>query len=138
MNENRLIYGIDEKPPFFESLGLGFQHYLTMFGSTVAIPLILSEPLGIADDSVKLGLLIGTMFFVSGITTLLQTTLGNRLPLIQGGTFSFLTPAITICGMASLANAGFEVKMQHIQGAVIVGAHCSRSWSATPAWSGSS
>lgn len=122
MRDDRLIYGIDDEPPFLESLGLGFQHYLTMFGSTVAIPLLLSGPLGLEGDPEKLGLLIGTMFFVSGITTLLQTTLGNRLPLIQGGTFSFLTPAFTICGMASLAEAGFEVKMQHIQGAVIAGA----------------
>ncbi len=117
----RLIYGIDDVPPLREALFLGFQHYLTMFGSTVAIPLILSEPLGMADDPVAVGWLIGTMFFVSGITTLLQTTWGNRLPLVQGGTFSFLTPAITICGMAVLAEAGWEVRLRHIQGAVIVG-----------------
>lgn len=121
MQNHDLIYGIDDKPPLPQAVALGFQHYLTMFGSTVAIPLILAGPLKIADDPVKLGWLIGTMFFVSGITTLLQTTFGNRLPLIQGGTFSFLTPAITICGMASLANAGFDVRIQHIQGAVIAG-----------------
>lgn len=122
MSGNRLIYGIDDRPPIAESLFLGFQHYLTMFGSTVAIPLILSEPLGIAGDTEALGWLIGTMFFVSGITTLLQTTWGNRLPLVQGGTFSFLAPAISICGMAALAEAGWEVRMQHVQGAVIAGA----------------
>ena len=62
------------------------------------------------------------MFFVSGITTMLQTTWGNRLPLIQGGTFSFLAPTFAICGMAGMAEAGFEVRMQHVQGAIIVGA----------------
>ncbi len=117
----RLIYSIDDVPPARETLFLGFQHYLTMFGSTVAIPLVLSEPLGIAGDPIALGWLIGTMFFVSGITTLLQTTWGNRLPLVQGGTFSFLTPAIAICGMAALADAGWEVRMRHVQGAVILG-----------------
>ena len=117
-----LIYGIDDIPPLHETITLGFQHYLTMFGSTVAIPLIMSEPLGMSDDPVAVGMLIGTMFFVSGITTLLQTTLGNRLPIIQGGTFSFLTPAITICGMASLSDVGWQVKLQHVQGAIIAGA----------------
>ena len=116
-----LIYSIEEKPRWLESLFLGFQHYLTMFGSTVAIPLLLSERLGMADDPVALGWLIGTMFFVSGITTLLQTTWGNRLPLIQGGTFAFLAPTFAICGMASLADAGWEVRMQHVQGAIIAG-----------------
>ncbi|GJM22766.1 MAG: xanthine permease [Planctomycetota bacterium] len=117
-----LIYGIDDVPPARLAIPLGFQHYLTMFGSTVAIPLIMAGPLGIADDPVSLGLLIGTMFFVSGIATLLQTTWGNRLPIVQGGTFSFLAPAIAICSMASLADAGFEVRMRHVQGAVIAGA----------------
>jgi nucleobase transporter 1/2 len=116
-----LVYGIDDVPPPAVGLALGLQHYLTMFGSTVAIPLILSKPLGIDGDPAQLGALIGTMFFVSGITTLLQATWGNRLPIIQGGTFSFLAPAIAICGMAGVKDAGFAVKMAHIQGAVIVG-----------------
>ncbi len=95
-----LIYGIDDVPPLGEAITLGFQHYLTMFGSTVAIPLLLAPKLGIDKDPGKLGTLIGTMFFVSGITTLLQTTIGNRLPIIQGGTFSFLGPAFAVCTAA--------------------------------------
>ena len=121
MADSTLIYGIDDKPPLKEALVLGFQHYLTMFGSTVAIPLILAAPLGMTE-AVDIGILISTMFFVSGITTLLQTTLGNRLPLVQGGTFSFLTPAFAICGMAALANEGWEVRILHLQGAIIAGA----------------
>jgi nucleobase transporter 1/2 len=118
----KLMYGIDDKPSWPETITLGFQHYLTMFGSTVAIPLIMAEPLGLKDEPQALGWLIGTMFFISGITTLLQTTWGNRLPIVQGGTFSFLTPAITICAMATLADAGWQVKLQHLQGAIIAGA----------------
>ena len=116
-----LIYAIDDQPPLAETITLGFQHYLIMFGATVAIPLILQDSLGITDP-VELAELIGTMFLVSGIATLLQTTFGNRLPIVQGGTFALLTPAITICGMAELAEVGWEVRMQHIQGAIIVGA----------------
>ena len=104
-----LLYGIDESPPIGETIILGFQHYLTMFGSTVAIPLLLAPALGI-QDPVEKGWLIATMFFVSGITTLLQTTFGNRLPIVQGGTFSFLAPTFAILGMASLASVGWEVR----------------------------
>ena len=118
---NDLLYGIDDNPPMVETVVLGLQHYLTMFGSTLAIPLILSKPLGLEDKPVELGWLIATMFFISGITTLLQTTWGNRLPIVQGGTFSFLAPTIAICGMAALNNVGWEVRMQHVQGAIIVG-----------------
>ena len=118
---NNLLYSIDDKPPLVETTVLGLQHYLTMFGSTLAIPLILSKPLGLDDKPVELGWLIATMFFVSGITTLLQSTWGNRLPIVQGGTFSFLAPTIAVCGMAALNNSGWEVRMQHVQGAIILG-----------------
>jgi len=57
---------------------LPHQHYLTMFGSTVAIPLLMAKPLGLDDKPTELGWLIATMFFVSGITTLLQTSFGMR------------------------------------------------------------
>jgi len=118
---HNLLYGIDDIPPTTETVALGFQHYLTMFGSTVAIPLLLAPAFGIKDP-VEVGWLIATMFFVSGITTLLQSTWGNRLPIIQGGTFSFLAPTFAICGMAALADQGWQVRMQHVQGAIIAGA----------------
>ena len=119
--EQKLIYGIDDIPPPREVFVLGLQHYLTMFGSTVAIPLFLAEKLGIEDQPADVAWLICTMFFVSGITTLLQTTWGNRLPIVQGGTFSFLAPAAAVIGMSELAALGWEVKLQHVQGAVILG-----------------
>ncbi len=119
--EHDLVYGIDDVPPPIETAFLGFQHYLTMFGSTVAVPLLLAPALGIDDDPKQLAMLIGTMFFVSGIATMLQTTIGNRLPIVQGGTFSFLSATFAICAMAGLRNEGFEVRMQHIQGAIIAG-----------------
>ena len=97
-HKTSLLYSIEDYPPPLETIILGLQHYLTMFGSTVAIPLLLAPAFGITDP-VEKGWLIASMFFVSGITTLLQTTWGNRLPIVQGGTFSFLAPTFAICGM---------------------------------------
>ena len=54
------------------------QHYLTMFGATVAIPYILCPALCIENDDPARSYIIATLFFVSGIVTLLQTTLGVR------------------------------------------------------------
>ena len=48
-----------------------------MFGATLSIPILLSPALCINDDVVT-GNLISTIFFMSGIATLLQTSLGNR------------------------------------------------------------
>ncbi len=49
-----------------------------MFGATVAIPLLLAGDLCMGDDLVAQARLIGTIFFVSGLATLLQATFGSR------------------------------------------------------------
>ena len=54
------------------------QHYLTMFGSTLAIPLVLAKPMCYDQNPLATSEIIGTIFFISGICTLLQTTFGNR------------------------------------------------------------
>ena len=111
-------YGIEDKPPLGESALLGFQHYLTMIGATVAIPLVLSLEMGMPDAQV--GRLIGTFFVVSGIATLAQTTIGNRYPIVQGGTFSMLAPAIAIIGVVATNGGGWETMIRELMGAVIV------------------
>ncbi|WP_115865571.1 uracil-xanthine permease family protein [Halorussus litoreus] len=111
-------YGIEDKPPLGESALLGFQHYLTMIGATVAIPLALAGTMGMPAEEV--GKLIGTFFVVSGIATLAQTTIGNRYPIVQGGTFSMLAPAIAIIGVLGAQGAGWNLMLRELMGAVIV------------------
>jgi uracil-xanthine permease len=90
-----IVYGIDEKPPGAHAWIFGFQHYLTMFGATVSIPLLLGGFMNATAE--EMTVLISTIFFVSGITTLLQTSkIGSGLPIVQGGSYSFLPPIFTI------------------------------------------
>ncbi len=113
-----IIYTIDDKPPVAESIFLGIQHYLTMFGATVLIPLLLAGAMKMPPGDTAL--LISTIFLVSGITTWLQSTIGNRLPVIQGGSFSFLPPAFVIIGATVGKGMGFEIAIQQITGAIII------------------
>ncbi|WP_158059133.1 uracil-xanthine permease family protein [Halorussus halophilus] len=114
-------YGIEDKPPLGESILLGFQHYLTMIGATVAIPLALAGAMGMFETAPgDVGRLIGTFFVVSGIATLAQTTIGNKYPIVQGGTFSMLAPALAIIGVLASQGVGYEGMLQHLMGAVIV------------------
>lgn len=56
MNQDpRLHYGTDVIPPWRESLLLSFQHYVTMFGAKVAIPLVLAGSLGVSEEPKVLG-----------------------------------------------------------------------------------
>lgn len=57
------------------------QHYLTMLGSTVLIPFLLVPSMG--GTPVDLAHVIGTIFFMSGWITIMQTVIGDRLPIVQ-------------------------------------------------------
>ncbi|WP_135805490.1 uracil-xanthine permease family protein [Halorussus marinus] len=115
-------YGIDERPPLGESILLGVQHYLTMVGANIAVPLILAGALGMPEPLWPR--FIGTFFVVSGIATLAQTTLGNRYPIVQGAPFSMLAPALAVVGVVQATNptgmADWRAALLGLQGAIIV------------------
>ncbi|XP_041794431.1 solute carrier family 23 member 1 [Chelmon rostratus] len=114
-----LVYSLNDRPPWYLCILLGFQHYILAFGGIIAVPLILAEPLCIKDNNVAKSQLISTIFFVSGICTLLQTTVGTRLPILQGGTFSFITPTLAILALpkwqcpAPKASAMLSIQLQN-------------------------
>ena len=65
--DNGITYTVTEVPPPFTSLLLGLQHYLTMLGATVLIPLILTPEMG--ANGLQTAEVISSIFFVSGINT---------------------------------------------------------------------
>jgi len=99
-----VLYGLDDRPPLAKAVVLAAQHVLTMFGSTIAVPLIfgpllwpvleeLPESVRVELTELQLintALLISSVMLCSGVATLLQSTFGSRLPIIQGVSFSFL------------------------------------------------
>ncbi|MEM6364567.1 MAG: solute carrier family 23 protein [Planctomycetota bacterium] len=136
-----VIYGLDDVPPPGKSITLAMQHVLTMCGSTVAVPLLLGPPMGMSTS--QIAVLISSVMLCSGVATLIQSTVGSRLPIIQGVSFSFLAAFFMIIttvhgdgssqqlaepesGAASVMTTGEEVTagaaMPYIAGAVIVGA----------------
>ncbi|XP_010291316.1 PREDICTED: solute carrier family 23 member 1-like [Phaethon lepturus] len=135
---SKLAYAVTDVPPWYLCILLGIQHFLTAMGGLVAIPLILSKELCLQHDLLTQSHLISTIFFVSGICTLLQVLFGVRLPIIQGGTFAFLTPTLAMLSLpkwkcpawtqnATLVNASspefikvWQTRMREVQGAIIV------------------
>lgn len=95
----KLTYGIDDNPPWYLCFFMAIQHYLTMIGAIVAIPFILTPALCMDDENPARGTIISTMIFVTGLVTIIQTTFGCRLPLVQGGTISFLVPTLAILNL---------------------------------------
>ncbi|KAG7224725.1 hypothetical protein INR49_004616 [Caranx melampygus] len=97
--ESDMIYTIEDVPPWYLCILLGLQHYLTCFSGTVAVPFLLAEAMCVGRDQNTISQLIGTIFTTVGVTTLIQTTVGVRLPLFQASAFAFLIPAQAILGL---------------------------------------
>lgn len=95
----QLLYAINENPVWYLSIFLAFQHYLTMIGAIVSIPFILTPALCMSDEDPNRGIIISTMIFITGIVTYFQATWGVRLPIVQGGTISFLVPTLAILAL---------------------------------------
>jgi len=99
---------------------LALQHMLTMFGSTVAIPLLFGPAMGMSLE--QIGLLISSVMLCSGVATLIQSTFGSRLPIIQGVSFSFIAAFFAIISTVKEEGGSSAEMMQYIAGAVMIGA----------------
>ncbi|NXT51493.1 S23A1 protein, partial [Pluvianellus socialis] len=132
-----MLYRIEDVPPWYLCILLGFQHYLTCFSGTIAVPFLLAESLCVGKDQLTVSYLIGTIFTCVGITTLIQTTVGIRLPLFQASALAFLVPAKSILALEKWrcppeeqiygnwtlplnTSHIWQPRMREIQGAIVV------------------
>ncbi|KAL5237381.1 hypothetical protein ACI65C_004791 [Semiaphis heraclei] len=132
-----ITYGIDDNPPWYLCIFMALQHYLTMIGAIVSIPFILTPALCMKEDDPARGHIISTMIFVTAIVTFIQVTFGCRLPIVQGGTISFLVPTLAILKLPQWRCPSMEsiiemtsydqeelwkVRMRELSGAIAVSA----------------
>ena len=124
-SDSQIVYPIGSKPRWPMALLLGIQQYLTMFGATVLVPIIVGGAMKLPQE--QLALLISTTFFASGVCTLIQQSpLGNRLPIIQGSSFSFLGPTFAIIGIVAAKKITgtdplWQLQIREIAGAIMIG-----------------
>ncbi|KAJ4963216.1 hypothetical protein NE237_023155 [Protea cynaroides] len=114
--------GLRENPNPVALMYYGLQHYLSLAGSLIFIPLVMVPAMGGTDKDTAT--VISTMLLVSGITTILHSYFGTRLPLIQGSSFVYLAPALVIMNSQDYRNLTenkFRHIMKELQGAIILG-----------------
>lgn len=79
-----VVLDVDERPKFFQWLGLSLQHMFSMFGSTVLVPLLV-------------GLNPGIALFSSGVGTLLHIWITKKkIPAYMGSSFAFIVPMVSL------------------------------------------
>ncbi|KAL8151116.1 hypothetical protein V2J09_020924 [Rumex salicifolius] len=114
-------YEIRDTPGLVPIGFYGVQHYVSMLGSLILIPLVIVPIMGGSNEDTAN--VLSTVLFVSGVTTILHTFFGTRLPLIQGPSFVYLAPALAIINspdFQKLNGDNFKHIMRELQGAIII------------------
>jgi uracil-xanthine permease len=88
------IVSPDERLPWGQSIAMGFQHVLAMFGATVVAPLIM----GFDANLAILFSGIGTLIFFAFV--------GGAVPSYLGSSFAFIAPVAAVTGAAAASGAG--------------------------------
>ena len=109
---------VDEVLPAPQLAIYGFQHVLAFYAGAVIVPILLANSIGLSTQ--ELVHLINADLFTCGIASIIQSVgfwkVGVRLPLLQGVTFTAVSPMIAIGAAAGGGTDGLLV----IYGAVIV------------------
>ncbi|KAF3332086.1 nucleobase-ascorbate transporter 12-like protein [Carex littledalei] len=116
-------YQLRDTPGLFPIIYYGLQHYLSILGSLILIPLVIVPAMGGSYED--RAAVVSTVLLVSGVTTLLHTSLGTRLPLVQGPSFVYLAPALALINspeFQGLNQNNFKHIMKELQGALIISA----------------
>lgn len=114
----RRPHPVDEVLPASRLAVYGLQHVLAFYAGAVIVPILLAGAIGLSDA--ELIHLINADLFTCGIASIIQSVgfwkVGVRLPLLQGVTFTAVSPMIAI-GMAA---GGGTQGLLTIYGSVIV------------------
>lgn len=112
------VHPVDQVPPTPKLAVLGLQHVLAFYAGAVIVPIVIAGALGLSTHD--LIHLINADLFTCGIATIIQSVgfwkVGVRLPLIQGVTFTAVSPIIAI----GLAAGGGTQGLPEIYGSIIV------------------
>ncbi|CAN6452363.1 unnamed protein product [Victoria cruziana] len=118
---SHMKYELRDTPGLVPLVLYGVQHYVSMVGSLILIPLVIVPAMGGSSDDTAA--VVSTVLFLSGVTTLLHTHFGSRLPLIQGPSFVYLAPALAIINSADIQGRNgnnFKHAMKELQGAILI------------------
>ena len=113
---------VDQVPPFGKLTILGVQHVLAFYAGAVVVPFFIVKQLGLDDET--LIHLINADLLTCGIATIIQSVgigrfVGVKLPLIQGVTFTAVSPLIAIGAAATPPGADPKTGLATMYGSII-------------------
>ncbi|MBP6117027.1 MAG: purine permease [Neisseriaceae bacterium] len=96
--DDKLLYNVEDKPPFGLAWLLAAQHLLAALGGIIAVPLVIGGVLKLPTEQTVA--LVNAALLVSGVVTIIQCRgigpIGIRLPCVMGTSFTFVAAALAV------------------------------------------
>lgn len=94
VDKDKLLYEINDVPPLNVALVSALQQALLAISGSFGVTLIIAELICATDDEILKSTILSCTMFMTGICTLLQSTVGIRMPLYQGPSANYLAPLL--------------------------------------------
>lgn len=97
--EQRFMYDVHETPPFHLTLMFALQQCFLSLSRSLSAALFVADIVCARNDEALKARLLSTTFFMSGLCTFLQNTIGIRIPLYQGPAMSYIVPLLALSAL---------------------------------------
>jgi NCS2 family nucleobase:cation symporter-2/xanthine permease XanP len=95
-SSNKLLYEVDEKPPFWLSLAMSIQHVMLIYGEITLLPVIIGKKAGMPFEHIMFA--AAAAGFAAGLITLLQVVrlgpVGAGYTLFMGSSAAYLVGSL--------------------------------------------
>ncbi|XP_050398846.1 solute carrier family 23 member 2 [Patella vulgata] len=125
-----MLYGVEDNPPFYLLPVFGFQQAIICITGTLSIPFLIVNQICAEDLPDVRAKFLSITFFMCGVATILQDVFGVRLPIVQGGSHTFIPPIIAMMALdqwrcpaegsieanTTISDPAWMIRMREIQG----------------------
>ncbi|XP_060065562.1 solute carrier family 23 member 2-like [Ylistrum balloti] len=129
----KTFYGVEDVPPIHLCFLFGLQQAILCLGSSLSIPFIIAGMICAENESDVRAKLLSITMFMCGLATILQSTFGVRLGVVQGGSHTFIAPIVAMMSLSKWScpsvnetfvaddnGEAWQIRMREIQGNLIL------------------
>lgn len=103
-----LKYGVNDKPSLPKAIPLALQHVFSAFAGTMSGGILMAQGMGMNTE--QTALVVQCAMLICGIATIIQSVgigpAGARLPIVTGGSYTFIAPMIALAANPDIGISG--------------------------------
>lgn len=103
-----LKYGVNDKPSLPKAIPLALQHVFSAFAGTMSGGILMAQGMGMNTE--QTALVVQCAMLICGLATVIQSVgigpVGARLPIVTGGSYTFIAPMIALAANPDVGISG--------------------------------